>query len=531
MHLNYKYMNKKSFIPVSLAIGSSVIGGCAQQKAEKPADNERPNILWIIAEDMTLDLGCYGCPAVKTPNIDRLAAEGVMYTNARCCAPLSSPTRSAMLTGLHHTITASHNHRSNRDKALPDSIKPFTYYLREAGYTCILGDRDCFENPNNTTSDHESSRKIDCNFRYDRTGEYDGKTKFGLFDKLYDIDPTSDMPFFKQVTLYVTHRGDWWKSIREQSEHPVNPAEVVLPPYMADHPKIREEYACYLDQVEYMDAEVGKLMKNLEDENQKDNTIVIFIADNGRADIRAKGFLYDEGTRVPMIVWGKGIEHAVVNELVSELDITASILHLAGIEQPSYYQGKPLNIFDAESKDGHEYVYTARDNWDEVMECIRGVNDDRYVYIRNYFPQDPYDQHHIYMDLYRPALHIMRRLKAENKLNSTQLLFLADSKPVEELYDYTADPYCVNNLAAKPEMLPVLNRMREYMDDWNRNNYDAGIEDRLTRKLDDSRRDENRPRYFVQKYHPEEWQKLLDGEICDKYDLWKKELKELKNKK
>ena len=304
-------MNKKSFIPVSLAIGSSVIGGCAQQKAEKPADNERPNILWIIAEDMTLDLGCYGCPAVRTPNIDRLAAEGVMYTNARCCAPLSSPTRSAMLTGLHHTITASHNHRSNRDKALPDSIKPFTCYLREAGYTCILGDRDCFENPNNTTSDHESSRKIDCNFRYDRTGEYDGKTEFGLFDKLYDIDPTSDMPFFKQVTLYVTHRGDWWKSIREQSEHPVNPAEVVLPPYMADHPKIREEYACYLDQVEYMDAEVGKLMKKLEDDNLTDNTIVIFIADNGRADIRAKGFLYDEGTnssanstsRHPSCIW------------------------------------------------------------------------------------------------------------------------------------------------------------------------------------------------------------------------------------
>lgn len=128
-------------------------------------------------------------------------------------------------------------------------------------------------------------------------------------------------------------------------------------------------------------------------------------------------------------------------------------------------------------------------------------------------------------------MHIMRRLKEENKLNETQLLFLADSKPVEELYDYTSDPYCINNLASCPEMLGVLNRMREYMDDWNRNNYDAGIEDRLTRKLDDNRKDENRPRYFVQKYHPEEWKKLLDGEICDKYDQWKKELKKIQNKK
>lgn len=523
-------MNNKLLIPLSIALGHSAAGMAIQPKIAETAENSRPNILWIIAEDMTLDLGCYGCPAVKTPNIDKLAAEGVMYTNARCCAPLSSPTRSAMMTGLHHTITSSHNHRSNRDKALPDSIKPFTHYLRNAGYTCVLGDRDCFENPNNTTNDQESSRKIDCNFKYEPTGEYDGQTKFGLFDKLYDT-ATSNNPFFKQVTLYVTHRGDWWKSIRKKSKHPVNPADVKLPPYMADHPKIREEYACYLDQVEYMDTEVGMLMKKLEDSNQKDNTIVIFIADNGRADIRAKGFLYDEGTRVPMIVWGKGIEHAVIDDLVSELDITASLLKLAGVEQPSYYQGKPLAVFDPDIKDGHEYIYTARDTWDEVMECIRGVNDNKYIYIRNYFPQDPYDQHHIYMDLYRPALHIMRRLKEENKLNDTQLLFLADSKPVEELYDYTSDPYCINNLAACPKMLVVLNRMREYMDDWNRNNHDAGIEDRLTRKLDDNRKDENRPRYFVQKYHPEEWQKLLNGEICDKYDQWKKELKEIQNKK
>lgn len=521
-------MNSKLLIPLSIAVSSPVCNSYATTNETKAASSERPNILWIIAEDMTLDLGCYGCPEVKTPNLDRLASEGVMYTNARCCAPLSSPTRSAMMTGLHHTITGSHNHRSNRDKALPDSIKPFTYYLRNAGYSCVLGDKDCFENVNNTTNDQESSRKIDCNFKYDRTGNYDGKTNFGLFDNLYDVDTNSKKPFFKQVTLYVTHRGDWWKSIRKQSQHPVNPAKVVLPPYMADHPKIREEYACYLDQVEYMDNEVGMLIQKLEKNNVLDNTIVIFVADNGRADIRAKGFLYDEGTRVPLIIWGKGIKHGIVDELVSELDITASILHLAGVEQPSYYQGKPLNVFDNNASDGHKYLYTARDTWDEVMECIRGVNDNRYVYIRNYFPQAPYDQHHIYMDLYRPALHIMRRLKTENKLNEAQLLFLADSKPIEELYDYTQDPYCINNLATNPEMLSVLNRMRNYMDDWNRNNPDAGIEDRLQRKLDASRLDKNRPRYFVQKYHPEEWKKLQDGEICDKYDFWKKEMKEFK---
>lgn len=146
-------------------------------------------------------------------------------------------------------------------------------------------------------------------------------TQFGLFDK-YDEMLPSDAPFFSQITLYVTHRGDWWKRIRSESKHPVDPAAVQLPAYMADHPRIREEFACYLDQVEYMDAEVGMILDRLEQRGLADNTVVFFIGDNGRADIRAKGFLYDHGTRVPMIVWGKGVEPAVVNDLVSTMDIT-----------------------------------------------------------------------------------------------------------------------------------------------------------------------------------------------------------------
>ena len=198
----------------------------------------RPDILFILAEDMTLDLGCFGRTDVQTPNIDRLASEGVVYTNARCVAPLSSPTRSAMMTGLHHEITASHNHRSHRDRPLPENIVPFPVLLRQAGYTTVLGHAAAFENPV-THADHESSRKIDCNFRYEPTGAYDGKTQFGLFDRLYERPAQG--PWFQQVTLYVTHRGDWWKSIRQQSAHPVDASKVNLPPYLADHlPAIRK---------------------------------------------------------------------------------------------------------------------------------------------------------------------------------------------------------------------------------------------------------------------------------------------------
>lgn len=507
--------------------GGAIFNSCAGG-GEKESPDNRPNIVFILAEDMTLDLGCYGRNDVKTPNIDRLAEEGVVYTNARCVAPLSSPTRSSMMTGLHHTITGSHNHRSNHDVPLPDvNVKPFTYYLRESGYTCILGNRDCFENPI-THNDHESSRKLDLNFKFENVGPYDGVSHFGLFDKLYDIE-LEDMPFFSQVTLYNTHRGDWWKSIRSQSAHPVDPDKVVLPPYMADHPLIREEFACYLDQVEYMDNQLGMLLGQLEEKKLLDNTVVIFIADNGRADIRAKGFMYEDGTHIPMIVWGKGIEHAVVDDMVSELDIPATILKLAGIELPDYYQGKPLDLFNSpeERNGGHEWLYLARDTWDENMECIRGVDTDRYTYVRNYKPEMPYDSHHMYQEFYRPALHIMRKLKAEGKLNEAQSLFFAPSKPIEELYDYREDPFCLHNLALDPDMLPVLNGMRALMDSWLAKYPDKGIEDRLTRKLAEDRLDQNRPRPYVQKYYPEEWKKIEEGAITDHYDIWKIEQKEM----
>lgn len=515
------------------AAATTLAVGCTANE-QKPQFGSRPNILFIIAEDMTVDLGCYGRTDVKTPNLDRLASEGVMFTNARCVAPISSPTRSAMLTGLHHEITASHNHRSHRDLPLADTtIVPFTKYLRESGYTCVLGNRDCFYNVNNTTNDQENSKKIDCNFKYENVGSYDGVEHFGIFDKEYDVDP-ADMPFFNQVTLYVTHRGDWWKSIREQSAHPVNPDEVVLPPYLADHPRVREEFACYLDQVEHMDAEVGMLMDQLKEKDLLDNTIIFFIADNGRADLRAKGFLYEDGTHIPMIVWGKGIRHAVCDDLVSELDLPASFLHLAGVPIPDYYQGHVLDVLnpqEAEASGAHDWVYTARDTWDEVPECIRGINDDTYAYIRNYRPDMPYAADHIYMDFYRPALHVMRRLKAEGALNEAQLLYFADSKPLEELYNYREDPFCLHNLAADPAYSGVLESLRAKMDEWQSNYTDAGVEDHLCREVTENRKEENRPRWWGRNKHPEVWAEIEDGAICDIYDLWKKEMKAANSRK
>lgn len=470
----------------------------------------KPNILWVMSEDQGQDLACYGMQGVKTPVLDKMASEGIIYMNAYCTNPISSPSRSAMLTGAHQTMIDAHNHRSNREKPLPKGVYPFTYYLRQNGYTCILG--------NHQVMDH--GRKIDCNYKTEPTGPYDGVKHFGIFDKV-DYFTAADQPFFNQIQLKVTHRGDWWEGISNQSTHKVDPKDVVLPPFMADVPKIRKEWACYLDQVEYMDSDMGKILKELKEKNLLDNTIIFFIGDNGRCDIRGKGYIYEPGLRVPMIVWGKGIQKAVNKELTSTTDITATILKLAGCKIPDYVIGKPLFKEDGTCASGHDYLYGARDNWDEIVECSRSIETNRYYYIRNYMPEVGWDRHQDYLEFYRPAVHVMRQLKKDGKLNSAQLAFFKDHKPVEELYDNMADPFQLHNLAEDVTYANVLNDMRSKLKDWQDNHKDCGIEDMHNRHPEIG----NGVPAWLKSHHPEEWKKVTEGEINTHYHQWKDEMK------
>ena len=416
-------------------------------------DQKRPNIIWLMAEDISNDLACYGMKGLQTPNLDRLASEGILYNNCFSTNPICSPNRSAMLVGAHQNMIRAQHHRSNREKLLMDPYKPITYWLRKAGYTCILGHKDVMG----------KGRKIDVNFKHEQLGPWDGVDNFGLFDKLdtFDID---DQPFFAQIQLTVTHRGDWWNEISDQSEDKVDTAEVHLPPYYADHPIIKEDWARYLDQIEYMDNEVGLIMQELEEKGLTDNTVIIFIGDNGRCNIRGKGYLHDAGLRIPLIVrWPEGVEGPQISDqVVSVTDISASILQLAGTELPDYLTGIPF--IGVESTRDH--VISARDLWDEVMEKSRSVSTNRFKYIRNDMPEVPWDAAQAYLEFYRPAAHIMRTLKEQGKLNDDQAFFFSDSKPVEELYDLHEDPYELNNLATDPDYEKILNDLRDKLSQW-----------------------------------------------------------------
>jgi len=407
----------------------------------------KPNIIWLMAEDISNDLACYGMKAVKTPNLDALAATGIKYTNCFVTNPICSPSRSAMMTGMHQLQINAQHHRSNRDVPLPINIKPFTYYLRQAGYTCILGNELV----------KGKGRKTDCNFKHQAIGPYDGVSKFGLFDQL-DVLPTDGKPFFAQIQLVATHRGDWWDEVRQQSKHPLDPAKVELPPYLPNDSIVRLDWAKYLDQMEYIDNEVGLIIADLKKKNLYDNTVIIFIGDNGRCNVFGKGYLHEPGLLVPFIMnWPKGIPTpSVNNDVVMTTDITATILTLAGIKAPANMDGRSVMTKGS----GRTFAYGARDTWDEILDKSRSVYTTQYAYINNQMPWVPWDAHQTYIEFYRPAVHRLRALKYEGKLDSITASFLQPIKPVEELYDRKNDPYQLHNLSANPVYASVLKKMR-----------------------------------------------------------------------
>ena len=422
-----------------------------------------PNILWILSEDISPELSCYGTPLVQTPNLDKLASQGIRFTNAFTTGPVCSASRSAMITGMFQTSIGAHNHRSHRDDGytLPKPLRLITEYFRDAGYFTA--------NVKTAAPGVKGSGKTDFNFQFENAFDGDdwNQRKAG-------------QPFFAQLSISITHRGGHWKNLRDQLNNPVNPAEIKLPPYYPDHPIAREDWATYLDSIQVMDRYIGKILKRLDDENLADNTVVIFIGDHGRCHVRGKQWLYDGGIHIPLIVrWpGKLKAGHVCDDLVSAIDISATILKIAGIDPPKYMQGK---VFLEAGSTGnwrpvnqHDYIFAARDRCDETIDRIRCVRNKHYKYIRNFMPERPYTQTNDYKERSYPMLNLMKKLHAQGKLTPVQALFMAPRKPVEELYDIKNDPYEINNLAASPQHQKTLKKMRAILERWIEETSDMG---------------------------------------------------------
>jgi arylsulfatase A-like enzyme len=290
------------------------------------ARRERPNILWLIAEDNGPQWGCYNYPLVRTPHVDRLAGEGALFRNAFTTAPVCSPARSAWNTGLYQTAIDAHHHRSHRDDGyrLPDAARLVSHRLHDLGYFTA--------NVRRPAPGVQGTGKTDFNFAVDHP-----------FDGDHWNQRRSGQPFFAQVNFRETHKGPAFPEARRQSSL-IDPARVELPPYWPDHPVVRDEFANYLDCINLLDSKIGQVLSALEREGLAGNTAVFFFGDNGRCLIRGKQWLYDAGIHVPLIVrWRGGVKPGTVrDELVSSLDITATTLWLAGVPVPPNLHGRPL---------------------------------------------------------------------------------------------------------------------------------------------------------------------------------------------
>lgn len=413
-----------------------------------------PNILWIIAEDLSPDLGCYGNTVVTTPNLDRLAAEGTLFQNIYVTGPVCSASRSAMITGCYQTSIRAHNHRTLEEakQPLPDSVHLITRYFNNSGYYTVLEGPKMKEK--RKTPGPWGSGKTDYNFSYPEADFFTGKSI---------EDTPGGMPFFAQLTLKQTHRGDWW-DLGKPRNPTVDRAEIEIPPYYPDHPVSRESFAAYYDAINVLDKQVGIILDNLDSLGIRDNTIVLFTADHGRPLPRAKQFCYDQGIHVPLIISGPGIEKGKTdNRLLSTLDLVASLLEMAGIDSVESIHGHDF-IHDPAFE--RSYIVAARDRCDETVFRIRAVRTKAYKYIRNYYPERPYTAQNRYKDTNYPILQLMREMKLAGTLPATCAPFMSESKPAEELYFLDQDPHELNNLAGIPGMEGILNEHRNMLDEW-----------------------------------------------------------------
>lgn len=428
----------------------------------KPAS--RPNIVWIVVDDMSCHFGFQGEKRVRTPHVDRLAREGVVFENAYATAPVCSASRSAMITGMYQTSIGAHHHRSSRGvhkTHLPPGVRTVPELFREAGYfTCSA------EFEGNRPEDFKRAGKEDYNFTYRGSDLYDGTDWSGRAE---------GQPFFAQVQLRggkLRNVQKWQKEAVAGLENKVSPADVTLPPYYPDHPAFREDWADYLNSVQYTDREVGLILARLDREKLLDNTIIVFITDHGISQARGKQFLYDEGAKIPFIVRVPDRRDcaSVRKELIALIDLAATSLAWAGVEIPPWIQARDLF---AENHQPREFVAMARDRCDETEDRIRAIREGNFKYIRNFHPLRPYLQPCAYKDA-KPWMQPLRDLHKAGELNAAQALQLADTRPEEELYDLINDPFEIHNLADEPEQKDRLVRLRRVLSHWENESGDHG---------------------------------------------------------
>ena len=404
---------------------------------------DRPNILWITSEDHSPNMGCYGDKFASTPNVDALAARGMMFRRAWSCAPVCAPARTTLISGLYPPSTGAEHMRSM--VPLPVGFKMYPQFLREVGYYCS----------NNSKEDYNLAKP--------------GQVWDESNGKAHWKNRVAGQPFFAIFNSTKSHESQ----IRTRPHIAVHdPAKVRVPAYHPDTPEVRQDWAQYYDKVSEVDADAGRHLKELTDAGLADDTIIFYYADHGSGMPRSKRWPCNSGLQVPVVVhFPEKWKHLAPPEykaggasdrLISFVDFAPTVLSLAGIQPPAWMQGHAFaGKFPAPMQ---PFIFGFRGRMDERIDCVRSATDGRYVYVRNFMPHLSQGQHVDYQ-FATPTTRVWFDLFKSGKATEAQSIFWRVPKAPEELYDLTTDPDEVKNLAASPQQQEVLAKFRKAQSD------------------------------------------------------------------
>ena len=413
---------------------------------------DRPNVLWITAEDHGPHMGAYGDKYATTPNVDALAAKGLTYRYAWSTAPVCAPARTTIISGIYPPALGAQHMRSM--VPMPSYMKMYPQYLREAGYYVTNNSKEDYNLAKPGQVWDESSRQA--HYRNRKPGQ----------------------PFFAIFNFTQSHESQ----IRTRPHKQVHdPAGVRVPAYHPDTPEVRQDWAQYYDKITVVDTLAGGILDDLETAGLADDTIVFYYADHGSGMPRGKRWTYNSGEHVPMIVhFPEKWKHLAPPEysaggksdrLVGFIDLAPTLLSICGIEPPSYMQGHAFaGKYVGPSQ---PYLFGFRDRMDERYDMVRSMRDERYIYIRNYKPHKPWGQYIAYMFV-TPTTRVWKDLYDQGKLNPVQALFW-QTKPAEELYDLVEDPDESVDLVQSATHQKTLEKMRKEMVAWQMRIRDVGF--------------------------------------------------------
>jgi arylsulfatase A-like enzyme len=380
-------------------------------------------------------VGAYGDPLARTPNLDRLAAEGIVFDHVYSPAPVCAPCRSSLITGRYATSMGTQHMRSQRP--LPPGVKFFPEYLRTAGYFTS----------NNAKTDYNTATN------WAAVWNENGQTA-------HFQHRAAGQPFFAIFNFEQSHESH----LHRREPFRTDPAQVHVPAYLPDTAETRADLAQYYDCVTRADAAIGKILAQLTTDGLADDTIVCYYSDHGGCVARSKRFLYENGTHPAMIMrFPKKFAHLApatpgthLSELVNLVDLAPTMLSLTGVPAPEHFQGRAFA--GSARAPAPEFTYSFRDRMDERYDLSRAVTDGRYRYLRHYLPHRPLGQHIAYL-YHQATMRKWDELYRADKLDATQRAFF-EPKPAEELFDCSTDPDNIHNLAQDPAQRSNLARMR-----------------------------------------------------------------------